>query len=249
MSPKSIPARIRRIPPITSSRRALSGAKECVSSGWPTCSASLPAAMLSRCCPLSTKRWHHFRGEQMLRLDRFPVLKPAEVGDDGQLSDPTFRLQFLNLPNYFLRGTDEGDLLFHDLVVGQLSKGLKSSAGIKTVSLRPQLRLLAFILQRLDGRSIECEKVVQRTLHLFADLLFIVINIDRANVNDVRLMAMLGTGLLVDPERPLQHTPGQQRRDENSPSSLAGHLIGYVAGAARVERWMRLLERAGTTLT
>src|SRR5882762_3688985 len=55
-------------------------------------------------------------------------------------------------------------------------------------------------------------------------------------------MSVLRAGFLVDVQRSFQHFPRQQRRNEDAPALLSRHLISDIAGPARVELWMRLLD-------
>ena len=56
-------------------------------------------------------------GEHVLRLDALPMLQPAEVGDNRQLTDTALLLKRAHLTDDFLRRANESNLLLDDFVV------------------------------------------------------------------------------------------------------------------------------------
>src|SRR5438270_13594029 len=134
-SPKSMPARMRIIPPATKSRSALNSRKSwlpdaCASK---TCTACSAIALNPRLFfLLVSKRRHYASGEQMLDLDALPVLESAEVRDYGELSDAAFSHQVLDLANNFLRRANESDLLINNFVVSELGQRFESAARIES---------------------------------------------------------------------------------------------------------------------
>src|ERR1700730_5111998 len=140
ISPKSIPAAMRAMPPNTRSRRApMAGNVAATLAGILVIAIvqSLPSvarpgqpraprspSLICRSC----LRWgrpkcrHHMFGEQMLRLDALPVLQAAEVGDNRQLTDATLVFQYAYLADDFFWRADKADLLANNLVVGQLGQ-------------------------------------------------------------------------------------------------------------------------------
>src|SRR5580704_15604094 len=85
------------------------------------------------CCPnlgLSAERRDYALGEQVLRLNAFPVLQAAKVRDNRKLSDSAFLFQVLDLANDFFRRTNETNLLLHDLLIAEFRQRLQRTAGI-----------------------------------------------------------------------------------------------------------------------
>src|SRR5437868_2480387 len=78
------------------------------------------------CCPClgsaRTKRCHYMLGEHVLRLNAFPMLQSAEIGDDRQFADPAFLLERTYLANNLFRRADKANLLINNFVVSQLGQ-------------------------------------------------------------------------------------------------------------------------------
>src|ERR1700690_1857632 len=94
---------------------------------------------------------HNALGEELLSLDRFPVLEAAEIRDDRKFADAALLLEILNLANHLFRRADEPDFLIDNFVVGKFGERFEGAAGIETVALGAQLGFLGFVLQRIDG--------------------------------------------------------------------------------------------------
>src|SRR5258706_14998990 len=109
MSPKSMPPATSAIPPRTSKRRALMGAKvEWISGDLVTVAmnvSQLPLVRGGRVLGF-LERGHHVLREHVLRLNALPVLDASEVRDDCQFADPSFGLQVLHLLDHFVRSAD-----------------------------------------------------------------------------------------------------------------------------------------------
>src|SRR5262249_58888975 len=85
---------------------------------------------------------HHLLCKQVLRLDRLPVLEAAKISHNGQFGDAAFLLELFDLRNDFFGRTDEADLLFDNLLIGEPRQAFQRAAGIKAVTLGAQFRLL-----------------------------------------------------------------------------------------------------------
>ena len=84
---------------------------------------------------------------------------------------------------------------------------------------------------------------MQRLFDLAPDLIFVFIDINRADVDNIRLVPMGGARFLINVEWSFQHMPRQQRWHKHSPALFARHLICNIARSARIELGMRLLYR------
>src|SRR5262249_10870149 len=155
----------------TRRRRALIAAKRRVANGWANAGRECMFCSVSSGPRLArpAKCWHYFSREQVLRLDRFPVLQAAKVGDDGQFADPALFLQSLDFRDHLLWRPDKANFLVDDFFVRKLGERLERAAGIKTIALGAQLSFLSFALKRFHRGSIECQEIKQCLFHLFAN--------------------------------------------------------------------------------
>src|ERR1700731_1465016 len=116
MSPKSIPPAISAMPPKINTRRGLMRAKVNIELVGATVDA-IARGILLVCGPgvgsFIAKCRHDVLGKQMLRLDAFPMLQPAKIGDDGQFSDAALCRKLPHLADHLLGRSDKTNFLFH----------------------------------------------------------------------------------------------------------------------------------------
>src|SRR5688572_3754874 len=176
---------------------------------------------------------HHAGREDLLRLDRLPVLEPARVHGDRDL-----RQAFADVPHgldaldHVLGRPDPDDVALDHLLVRSLGQLLEDPGRVEAVAGRLELirgrQLVAFG----ERRGVPGQEALHPLLGLAPGRVAILVQIARVDPDDVRLRAVLGTLGPVEVELVFQRGVRQERRHDHRPAALGRQLVGAVAGAA-----------------
>jgi hypothetical protein len=97
-------------------------------------------------------------GEELLRLDGFPVLDAAEVADDHHLMEATHLLvQPPDLRDDVIRRPQETQLFFNALIIGESAEALRDAAGVEAIA--GGVQFLGVGRQRVDRRGVEVQEI------------------------------------------------------------------------------------------
>ena len=175
---------------------------------------------------------HHRRGEQLLGLDRLPVLGAAGVDRDRDLGQPRAELLHrLDPLDHVRRRPDPDDVAVDHRVVRRLRELLEDPGGVEAVAGRVQLvRRRRLVLRQ--RRGVALQEADHPLLRLALRDLAVLVDVAGVDPDDVRLGAVLGALRAVEVELLGEGRVRQQRRHDDGPAALRGELVRAVGGAA-----------------
>src|SRR3954468_13347601 len=142
----------------------------------------------------------HVRSEQLLRLDRLPVLDAARVDGDRDLGQTVAHLaDGLDPLDHVLRRPDPDDVLLDHLVVGHVGELLHDPGRVEAVAgaLELLLRLQLVLVLEQDGR-VALQEPAHHRLGLALRRVAVLVDVARVDPHDVRLVTVLARGRAIE---------------------------------------------------
>src|SRR5438874_2000361 len=173
-------------------------------------------------------------GEQLLRLDRLPVLDAARVDGDGNLGQPVADLAYrLDALDHVLRRPDPDDILLDHLVVRHVAELLHEPGCVEAVAGAFELLLRLQLVRVLEQHGrVALEEAAHHRLRLALRRRAVLVDVARVDPDDIGLVAVLARGRPVDVELLAQRLVREQRRDDHRVALLAGEPVRVVARPA-----------------
>src|SRR5919106_121261 len=174
---------------------------------------------------------HHPGGEDLLRLDRLPVLEPARVDGDRDLRQALADVAHgLDALDHVLGCPDPDDVALDHLLVGRLGQLLEDPGRVEPIPGGLELVRGRQLVSLGERGGVPGQEALHALLRLAPGRIAVVVQVARVDPDDVGLGAVLGAPGAVEVELVLQGGVGQERRHDDRPPTLGGELVGAVAG-------------------